>query len=74
MDPHPFINAVVTSATLFIYNAQFEQNHHCYEEVKSVLEKNAIRILKIVPMYSIGIDGYFLELDGDGYSVLRELR
>ncbi len=73
MDAHPIRNAALTGATLFLYNAQTDENNYSFFEVKSVLENNGIHILKVVPMYSTGsVDGYFLELDGDGYSVLKQ--
>ena len=73
MDAHPLRNAVLTGVTLFMYDAQSEENNYSYMRVKWALEKNGIHILKVVPMYSTGsVDGYFLELDGDGYSVLKQ--
>ena len=73
MDAHPIRNAALTGATLFLYNAQSKENNYSYTRVRWALEQNGIHILKVVPMYSTGsVDGYFLELDGDGYSVLKQ--
>jgi len=73
MDAHPIRNAVLTAATLTLYNAQTNESNSSFMRVKSVLENSRVHILKVVPMYSTGsVDGYFLELDGDGYSVLKQ--
>jgi len=46
--------------------------HSALDEIEKILNQKSINIKKIVLMKSFGsIDGYFLELDGDGYTVLK---
>ena len=47
--------------------------HDALGEVEKVLEQNSIGVEKKILMKSFGtIDGFFLELDGDGYSALEQ--
>jgi len=58
----------VSSIGLFNDNKML---HEAIGEVGNVLEQNSLNIKNKVLMKSFGtIDGFFLELDGDGYSVL----
>lgn len=45
----------------------------CLEKVTSEFEKNNIKILRTIKLTKWGaVKGYFLELDGDGYSILKK--
>ena len=47
--------------------------HEALGEVEKVLKQNSIHITNKVLMKSFGpTDGFFLELDGDGYSILTQ--
>jgi len=59
----------VSSIGLFNDNKML---HAALGEVEKVLTQNSIKITNKTLMKSFGtIDGFFLELDGDGYSVLK---
>lgn len=57
----------------FGYPTHAKAANDSYYVVKDVLEKAGIQIAKVTPVTSFGrIDGYLLEVYGDGYSVLRK--
>ena len=75
MDPHPFLTAAITGATFWLADAQSAENNESFYQVRSLLQAKGVEIIKVVPINSFGsIDGYFLELDKDGYSILKEAR
>ncbi|KPA11491.1 secreted protein [Candidatus Magnetomorum sp. HK-1] len=50
-----------------------EMFHDVLSEVEDIFRENSISINKIMLLKSIGgIDGYLLELDDDGYSILEK--
>lgn len=53
---------------------QTQETNKCFEAVTAVLNDNNINILKMIKVISSRgqIDAYLIEVDGDGYSILRQ--
>lgn len=72
MDAHLFKNSM---SDIFTLNSptHSQASNQSYNSVKKVLTAENISIKKAVPLRSFGnVDGYVLELDGDGYKKLIE--
>lgn len=70
----PILHGVTDGLTLGFSDTRSDANIECFEVVKVKLLSsniNIIRTIKIVDGYG-RIDGYLLELDSDGYSLLKE--
>jgi len=73
MDPHPLTHATLRGASLFTYDAQSKGSYESYDAVRSLFEVHQINVLEVKPMGSTGsIYGYFLVLQDDGYSVIKQ--
>ena len=73
MDPHPLMDATLRGASLFTYDPQSKGSYESYNAVRSLFEAHRINVLEVRPMGSTGsIYGYFLVLQDDGYSVLKQ--
>lgn len=71
MDAHLLKNTFLSNP--FLLNAPRHSHavNNSFEAVQKVLRESKIEILKVVPVKAMGnIDGYVLETDGDGYSIL----
>jgi hypothetical protein len=73
MNAHQLRNAVATVLTLGVASVNTRDNMDSLRSVEGVLSANDIRILKKVKLVSPSdVDGFILELDRDGYSILRK--
>ena len=76
MDGSPTLNALKDGLTYhYITSTDYHTraSNNGYEAVKRILTENNIRILKVTPLVALGnVDGYILELDLDGYSILKQ--
>ena len=73
MDAHLYTHSALEGLTWHLaedYHSVASNNS--FEAVRKVLLENGITILRVRPLKSFGnIDGYALELDSDGYSLLK---
>ena len=67
------LNSITDGLTLGIADTRTEPAQKAFEIIKSTLQKEGIKIIRITKLVSIGaIDGYFIELNADGYSILKQ--
>lgn len=67
------LNSMSDAFTLGYNDSRTEPSKKALNFIKRKLQKEGIQIIKITKLMSRGgIDGYFLELDGDGYSILKK--
>ncbi len=73
MDSSMFLNGMKEAFTLSLAkNYHSESTNRGFEAVKRVLRAKGIQIYRVRTIMSPnGIDGYVLELGGDGYSILK---
>ena len=72
MDAHPIFNAFMQPPLMLNNPVHSEAVNDGCLAVQKVMDKNEIEVLLTRPVKSLGnIDGYVLELDGDGYSLLK---
>lgn len=74
MNSNYVANEMTRALTKRVVNNNPHQTLECLEVVEKYLLENDIHIMKRVRMlsYSGGTDGFFLELDNDGYSILKQ--
>lgn len=74
MDAHLFANAFKEGITMnLVKDYQSAAANNSFEAVKKILQENNIEITRVRPVVTMGrINGYVLELKGDGYSILSE--
>ena len=74
MDANPFGNAMKEAFTLNLAkNYHSESSNNSLEAIKKVLLNGGIQIFRVRPLFSMnGIDGYVLEISGDGYTLLKK--
>ena len=67
------LNSITDGLTLGISDTRTEPAKKAFEIIKSTLRKEGIQIIRITKLVSMGaIEGYFLELSADGYSILKK--
>jgi hypothetical protein len=73
MDAHAFSRSMLEGVSLHIGKDHHSvASNNSFEAVRTVLAKDGKNIVRFRPVTSFGnIDGYVLELDSDGYSVLK---
>ena len=73
MDGNPYLNAFKQSVSFTDKDYHSEGFNSGYDAIKHALTLKKIIILKVVPLVTFDrVDGYILELDKDGYSLLKE--
>lgn len=66
------LNSIKDGLSLGIGDTRSKPTHKCLEVVKPLLQSMDIKILKVTKLVSYGaVDGYFLELSDDGFSILK---
>jgi hypothetical protein len=73
MDAHAFARGMLEGISLHIGKDHHSvASNNSFEAVRRVLAENETSIVRFRPVTSFGnIDGYVLELDSDGYSLLK---
>ncbi len=73
MDAHAFSRSMLEGVSLHIGKDHHSvASNNSFEAVRRVLAKGGKSIVRFRPVTSFGnIDGYVLELDSDGYSLLK---
>jgi len=74
MDNSLFLNALQEGFTLGINNVHTESTQSAFEEIRKLFNSYSIKIedVKVMGSKLSGTDGYFLILDKDGYSLLKD--
>ena len=73
LDAHSFRHMMFGYPLLFNSPLHSKKSNAGYHAVREVLERNGFSILKAIPVKSLADDtsGYVLELNGNGYEVLK---
>jgi hypothetical protein len=72
LDSHMFRHALLNPPLILNSPGKSRESNAIYFAVRGVLEKNGINILRAIPVRGMGdTEGYFLELSGNGYAVLK---
>lgn len=71
LDSHMFRHAILKPPLIWNSPGKSKESNKAYLAVRGVLEKSGLTILKAIPVRGMGdTEGYFLELDGNGYDIL----
>jgi hypothetical protein len=72
MDAHPFRHTLLKPPLIFNTPGQSKASNAAYLDVRGVWEKSGLSILRAIPVKDMTDTwGYFLELDGAGYDLLK---
>lgn len=72
MDAHLFKNSLKSPFSLYS-KSHTEASNNSFKSVSELFEQKGIKILRVLPLRSFeNIDGYVMELNEDGYTILKE--